>query len=236
MLAKKFDYVIGNMTYVGYLAYPDQVDQPRPAVLVAHDWSGRNEFADKKAEALAELGYVGFAIDMYGQGRTGATVEEKSQLMKPLVEHREQLLKRIKAAFVTVQNLTFVDLKRIAAMGFCFGGLCVLDLARGEAELCGAISFHGLLHAPNLPQQSIQSRILALHGHDDPMVPPDQVLAFQTEMTQAKADWQMHIYGHTQHAFTNPLAHDQAMGTVYNEKTCQRAWLVAQNFLTEIFA
>lgn len=218
-----------------YIAYPENRSAPCPAVLIAHDWSGRNEFAEEKARFLAGLGYVAVAIDMYGKGKLGQSNEEKMALMGPLVEDRALLQARIKSALEFACTLDQVDATQIAAMGFCFGGLCVLDLARSGADIQAVVSFHGLLGAPNHPNQTIKARILALHGHDDPMATPEQALAFQTEMTAAKADWQMHIYGGTQHAFTNPNANDTELGTIYNARAESRSLLAMQNFFEEVF-
>lgn len=221
----------------GYLAYDDEIDTPRPAVLVIHDWSGRNEFACQKAEMLAKAGYIGFAVDMYGQGRIGESTEEKQALMMPLANDRILLRARIRAALDAVAALEFVDRQRIAVMGFCFGGLCAFDLARSGADIVGAVSFHGLLNKPqDLPNQSIKAKILALHGYNDPMVTPADVNAFCQEMTEAGADWQMHMYGNTQHAFTNPQAHDQQLGLMYNAEAARRSYQALIDFLEEVFA
>lgn len=219
----------------GYLAYDDKTDEPRPAVLVAHDWSGRTDFACDKAVYLAELGYVGFAIDMYGLGRIGETLHEKKALMEPLLNDRFLLLERIRAAFDAVIAMPEVDISRIAAIGFCFGGLCVLDLARSSKELKAAVSFHGNLTAPPKPlSSSISAKILALHGYDDPLVTPKDLLNFCDEMTQLKADWQAHIFGNAQHAFTNPHAHDHQLGTVYQPKAERRAMNLMKQFLRDM--
>lgn len=221
----------------GFLALDEQKDLIRPAVLVIHDWTGRNEFACDKAKQLAEMGYLGFAVDLYGEGRIGQSIEEKQALMGPLANDRQLLKTRIQAALDAVMAMAEVDLKRIAVIGFCFGGLCALDLARTGAEISGVVSFHGLLGRPEgMLKQPIKAKILALHGYDDPMVPPEQVEAFCQEMTETKADWQVHMYGHTQHAFTNPNAHDQTLGTIYNQQAADRAWQTMNNFLKELFA
>lgn len=152
------------------------------------------------------------------------------------MEDRTLLAERILAAVRTVQSLPEVDTQKIAVLGFCFGGLCALDLARTGEKITGAISFHGLLQASplHLPKK-IHAKILALHGQDDPMAPPEHVQGFAEEMTTAQTDWQFHIYGNTQHAFMNPLANDPAMGLIYNATTSQRAWRLAGDFLQEIF-
>jgi dienelactone hydrolase len=234
---KKIKYQDGNIVLEGYVAIDDEQSGKRPAVLVAHDWSGRNEFADKKAAKLAELGYVGFAIDMYGEGKLGITNEEKTALIKPLIEDRSALRERILAALTVVQQLPEVDAEKIGAIGFCFGGLCVLDLARSGADVKGVVSFHGLLNKPDhLADKKIISKVLAFHGFDDPMVPPEQTLAFEKEMTKANVDWQMHVFGGTMHGFTNPQANNPSFGTVYNEVADKRSWLGMKNFFAEIFA
>ena len=142
----------------------------------------------------------------------------------------------MQAALSAVKLMPWVDDSQIAAIGFCFGGLCSLDLARAGADLKGVVSFHGLLGAPdNVDSVSITAKILALQGHDDPMVPVEQVVAFEQEMTKAGADWQLHTFGNTQHAFTNPLANNPDFGTVYQPDADKRSWKLMENFLSEIF-
>lgn len=236
MHTSNYLYHHGEQELHGFLAYQEQFEgQPGPAVLIAHDWSGRNDFVCQKAERLAEMGYLGFALDMYGKGRTGVTTDEKMALMEPLAADRGLLLARVRAAFDALLGMPEVDGNRIAAIGFCFGGLCVLDLARSGAEVKGVVSFHGLLDKPDdLPARAIQAKVLALHGYDDPMVKPAALDAFCQEMTQAGVDWQVHQYGHTRHAFTNPRADDVRLGTVYNPVSDRRAWQAMGNFLQEV--
>jgi dienelactone hydrolase len=237
-MKKQFiEYHDASTLLEGFCVYDAATHSKKPAVLIAHDWSGKNEFAMQKAEKLAALGYVGFALDMYGKGVTGKTTEEKSALIQPFVQDRNLLKQRVQAALYAVKTLEIVDATRIAAIGFCFGGMCVLDLARSGADINGVVSFHGLLQAPNEALTTpIKAKILALHGYDDPMVTPDHVRAFADEMTGAKADWQLHMYGHAKHAFANPAANDTNLGTVYNKLADQRSWQAMQNFLNEIFA
>lgn len=235
MITKAIIYQDKDISLEGYLAYDDSITSKRPAVLVAHDWSGRNAFACEKAEQLAQLGYIGFALDMYGNAKLGHTVEEKSALIQPFIQDRALLRQRITAAFTTIKKLPMVDDSRIAIIGFCFGGLCALDLARSGANVSGVVSFHGLLNAPShLKSEPMKAKILAFHGHDDPMVPPEQVAAFESEMTTAGVDWQIHIYGHTMHGFTNSKANDKNLGTVYNPTAERRSWQAMNNFLVEV--
>lgn len=232
---QKIKYQDGNIVLEGYYANDTSKPGKKPAVMVMHDWSGRNTFADQKAEKLAELGYIGFAIDMYGIGKLGKTTEEKMALMKPLIEDRAAIRERLLAALSAVKTLADVDTQRIGAIGFCFGGLCVLDLARSGADVRGVVSFHGLLNAPpHLADNKIKAKILALHGYEDPMVTSDQVFAFEREMTEQKVDWQLTVYSGTKHGFTNPLANDPEMGIVHNPLAEQRSWLAMKNFFAEV--
>lgn len=239
---KEFIYKQRNSHYYehtplhGFYAYNDSFIEKRPVVLVAHDWSGRNQFAEQKAKLLAEIGYVGFAIDMYGKGQEGQTKEEKLALMQPLMEDRTLLCERIISAVQAIESIPQADTSKIAAIGFCFGGLCVLDLARSGENIRGVVSFHGILSSSplHLPKP-IHAKVLALHGQDDPMAPPEHVQCFAEEMTTAQADWQFHIYGNTTHAFMNPQANDPDAGLVYNPLTEKRAWRIAMDFLREVF-
>ena len=220
----------------GFYAYDTSFSGKRPVVIVAHDWSGQNDFAKEKAKKLAKMGYVGFALDMYGHGKTGETKEEKMALLSPVVQDRPLVAARIKAAVDAAKSLSDVDSTKIAAIGFCFGGLCVLDLARTGEAISGVVSFHGLLGAPeHQTSPKIHAKVLVLHGQDDPMAPHEHVQTFAKEMTKAQADWQFHIYGNTKHAFMNPQANDPELGLIYNAQTCHRAWNLAECFLKEIF-
>ena len=235
---EKINYVVDDVVFEGYCAVDTSKPGSRkPVVLVAPDYSGRNDFACQKAEQFAELGYVGFALDMYGNAKLGKTPAEKQALMQPLMTDRKLLRQRVLAGFHAVQKLETVNAARIAAVGFCFGGTCLLDLARSGAELRGVVSVHGGLGAPDdLPSKKILAKILVLHGHDDPLVPPSAVSAFQAEMVAQQIDWQVHVYGGAQHGFTNPQAHDTQTGIVYNQLAAKRAWLLTREFLTEIFS
>lgn len=227
-------YQDGDTTLQGYIAYPQQSENA-PAILIAPAWAGRDEFACEKARAIAELGYIGFAIDMYGDARTGSNNEENSKLMTPFMEDRARLRRRITSAFTTLRQQKGVDPNRIGAIGFCFGGLCALDLARSGADLKGVVTFHGLLNEPTgVSKETIKAKLLILHGYDDPMGKPNQLIDFANTMTAAKVDWQIHAYSQTQHAFTNPQAHDDNLGLIYNARTAKRAWLAMQNFFEEV--
>lgn len=232
---RAIEYSHNGVLLEGLLAFDADVKTPRPAVMVSHAWVGRDAFAVNKAVALAELGYVGFALDMYGKGVIGSGPEENAKLMAPFMEDRVLLQGRQLAALEAVRRQPEVDAGRVAAMGFCFGGLCVLDLARTGADVRGVASFHGLLSAPgNTEGNTIQAKVLVMHGYDDPMATPGQMLALADELTRAGADWQIHAYGHTVHAFTNPQANDPGFGTVYKEIADRRSWQSLLNFLAEV--
>jgi dienelactone hydrolase len=235
IISNTVGYLDGDVLLEAFFAFDDSFSGRRPAVLINHTWAGRDDFVAEKAKKLAALGYVGFAVDMYGKGVLGSDAEENAKLMQPFMQDRQLIKKRMMAALYAVKLMPWVDDSRIAAIGFCFGGLCSLDLARAGADLKGVVSFHGLLGAPDDDSHLVKTKILALHGHDDPMVPIEQVIAFEKEMTKAGADWQLHTFGNTQHAFTNPLANNPDFGTVYQPEADKRSWILMENFLSEIF-
>lgn len=237
------DYYYGETRLRGYLVYEEENTTPRPAVIVAHQWKGQCEFVRHKAEELAKLGYVAFAADVYGDGICVATNEEAAALMMPLFINRQLLQNRIKAAFSWLQDHPLVDESKVGAIGFCFGGLTVIELLRSGVEMRAAVSFHGVLgnhmegnDAHTVPIASvIYGSLLMLHGHEDPLVSLDDILAIQKEMSEANVDWQMHTYSHTQHAFTDPNAHSISLGLKYNEQACKRSWQAMQNLFEEVF-
>jgi len=228
------EYRDGDTVLEGFFCYEDSFTTPLPAVLISHAWGGRDGFVERKARRLAWHGYATFALDMYGKGKRGNNTEENQALMMPLVQDRALLAGRINAALTTVREQKEVDARRVAAMGFCFGGLCVLDLARSGADLRSVISFHGILKPNGLPRRDkIGARILILHGYDDPLAPPEDAIAIAKELTEAGADWQLHAYGHTVHSFTNPQANDRDHGMLYNETADRRSWHTLLQFLEE---
>ena len=234
---EKLNYTVDGRRYEGVIAWDDERTSPRPGVLVCHAWAGQGDFEVGKCRQLAEHGYVALAADVYGEGERGTTREENQRLMMPLMEDRAELLSRLQGSLATLGQDTRVDENKTAAIGFCFGGLCVLDLARAGSSVDGVVSFHGLLGRPDgLEAATIGAKILVLHGWDDPMATPDDVLSLTKELSVAGADWQLHAYGNTVHAFTNPDANDPDFGTVYDEKAERRALASMQSFLDELFA
>lgn len=231
------EYKDGKTTCIGYLAWDDSRADAKPCVLVNHAWAGQDGFAQDKAVQMAALGYVGFALDNYGNGAQPETTEECSAMMTPLVEDRKALLGRLKAGYKAAAALDEVDETHMAAIGFCFGGLCTLDMARAGLDLHAAISFHGLLEAPEgLPKKKVKASVLVCHGWDDPMADPDMVKAFGAEMVSKKCDWQLHAYGNVLHGFMNPKADNKKMGIVYDALAERRATNAMLDLLAEKFS
>jgi dienelactone hydrolase len=186
-----------------------------------------------KAREIAAIGYVGFALDLYGEGRVGASPEENRARMEPFMADRSRVARRMTLALEALRACPEVDASRVAAIGFCFGGLCVLDLARSGAELGGVVSFHGLLQPPPTPTTQVRCRVLVLNGHDDPWVPPEQAVALGHELSAVGADWQLHDYGGTVHAFTNPNANAPDGSAKYSPLAARRSWQSMRSFLAE---
>lgn len=233
MKTEEVNYLVQDKQFKAFVAYPEQ--QNSPLVLIVHTWAGRDEFVQNKAIELAQEGFVAMAVDMYGDARVGASTEENQSMMAPLIEDREKLKSVITAAVETGKQLEGVDTNKIAAIGYCFGGLVVLDLARSGIDINGVVSFHGLLMGSDISDKGIQAKVLVLHGERDPMVPLSMIDEFQQEMTEAQADWQLHSYGNAYHAFTNPDANDPDFGTQYNQNADKRSWQSMMNFFSEIF-
>ena len=230
-------YKDDQLTYEGVLCWDDSTSESRPGVLVAHAFGGQSSFDIEKAYLLAELGYVGFAIDMYGQGNRATTREEASRLMHTLTDNRPLLLERMTLAWEVLKSLEKVDANRTAAIGFCFGGKCVLDLARSGVNINGVVPFHGIFDQPGIQYTApILASILVLHGYDDPLATPNQMVELTDELSKRKADWQLVAFGNTGHAFTNPKANAPEIGMIFNSTTNERAWKMMENFLASIFS
>ncbi len=231
------DYRDGDVLLEGRLSYDDAIAGPRPGVLVSHTIAGRGPLEESKAERLAEHGYAAFALDLYGKGVRGETLEENRTLMDAQLADRAAMQERLLLSLNTMRGQDEVDASRCAAIGFCFGGLCVLDIARTGEDLAGVVSFHGLFGAPgNTANNRIRARVLVLHGWDDPMATPDAVNSLAAELSSMGADWQLHGYGNTKHAFTNPAANDPERGTVYNADADRRSWQAMTDFFDELFS
>jgi dienelactone hydrolase len=231
------EYKHGDTVLEGYLAYDDSSTDKRPGVLVVHEWTGHNPYVRKRAEQLAALGYVAFALDMYGKGVHAKDAKEAASLASTYKNDRKLMRARARAGLDVLQKQPLADTQRLAAIGYCFGGTTVLELARDGAELAGIVSFHGDLSTPTPEDaKNVKAKVLAQHGADDPFVPPPQVAAFEEEMRKGGVDWQLIAYGGAVHSFTNPGAgNDNSKGAAYNAKADHRSWDAMQRFFHEIF-
>src|SRR5689334_1279630 len=239
MQTSDIDYFCGPTRLCGYLAMNDAAGSRRPGVLVFHEGLGLGEFAMERARRLAELGYVALAADMFGERRQANNLQEVATLVGGLRAEPEKLRSRGRAAVATLAAIPQVDTNRLAAIGFCFGGSVVLELAREGADLKAAVSFHGVL-STKMPAESgrVKASVLVLTGAEDPLAPPDQVTAFENEMREgAVRDWQVISYGNTLHGFTNPAADGSMMRTaLYSEQADRRSWASMQSLFDEVFS
>lgn len=229
------EYRDGETVLEGYLAYDDSSEARRPGVLVVHEWYGLNDYVQMRARQLAEMGYVAFAADIYGKGKRATTAEDASKLAGPFRSDVSLLRRRTAAGLEVLRGRPEVQKDRIAAIGFCFGGTAVLELARSGADVQAVVTFHGGLATPDPNDaRNIKARVLVLHGADDPLVKPQDVEAFEKEMRNAGVDWQLIKYGGAVHSFTNPAAGtDPSKGAAYNALAATRAWQAMQVFFAE---
>jgi len=231
------EYRQGDTVLEGFYAYDAAVAGRRPAVLIAHQWKGLTDYEKKRAQMLAELGYNVFAADVYGKGVRPDNPKDAAATAGKYKNDRPLLRKRINAALALLKKDGRTDPSRVAAIGYCFGGTTVLELARSGADIKGIVTFHGALGTPT-PQDAanIKGKVLALHGADDPFVPPAEVAGFEEEMRKAKVDWQLVAYGGAVHSFTDwDAGNDNSKGAAYNENADRRSWQAMKDFFKEIF-
>jgi len=232
------EYKDGDVTCKGYLAYDDAVQGARPGVLVVPEWWGLTDYAKHRAEQMAELGYVGFAADMYGDGKVVDNPKDAGALAMPLKSDPAKFRARAMAAIEAMKSSAGdkLDTARLAGIGYCFGGSAVLELARGGADLVGVVSFHGGLASPDKAKHDIKPKVLVCHGADDPMVKPEEVTAFVEEMKADGANYEVNMYSGAVHAFTNPDADRHKIpGIAYNEQADKRSFEAMKAFFAEVF-
>ncbi|MGC2781241.1 MAG: dienelactone hydrolase family protein [Bradyrhizobium sp.] len=228
------EYRDGGATLEGVLVHSDSARRKCPGVVVVPEWYGVGAYSIKRAQMLAELGYVAFVADVYGKGIRPNNPTDAAAEAGKYYGDRALLRSRGSAALDVLRNHQSCNAEKLAAIGYCFGGTAVLELARSGADVAGVVSFHGGLGTPT-PARSIKSTVLVLHGADDPIVPAAEVLAFEQEMRDANVDWQLVSYGGAVHSFTNwELTTPNSTGVAYNEKADKRSWLAMQAFLAEI--
>lgn len=222
--------------FEGVAAWDEALEGKRPAVLVLPNVLGQKEADNLKADALAALGYVALAADVFGQGkRTTLASPDRAEYMDALNADRFMLRERLEASLAALSALPQSDPARLAAIGFCFGGKCVLDMARSGLPILGGVSFHGVYDPPSYPSVTpIAAKLLICHGWDDPLAPPDTTVALARELTEAGADWQLHAYGHAGHAFTD-TSRTGGGNVAYEPRADRRSWQAMENFLAELF-
>jgi len=231
------EYKQGDTVLEGFVAYDDAIKGPRPGILVVHQWMGLTDYEKHRAEMLAQLGYIAFCADIYGKGiRPQNTAEAGAQAGKYKGD-RQLLRARVNAGLEALRQQPLVDPKRVGAIGYCFGGTTVIELARNGADVAGIVSFHGGLDSPTPADgKNIKCKVLVCHGADDPFTKPEDLAAFENEMRDAKVDWELIKYGGAVHSFTQPMAgNDNSKGAAYNEKADKRSWEAMKQFLAEIF-
>ena len=234
---KSIDYRDGSTELQGYLVWDDNLKGKRPGVLVVHEWWGLNDYARQRARQLAEAGYVAFALDMYGKGRVTKHPDQASTWMKQVQENRDAWVRRATAGLAAFKKQSLVDTDRLAAIGYCFGGATVLNMAYAGVDLKAVVSFHGALPLPEEKQQKpILASILVAQGHDDPFVPSEQVAALQAALAKTAADWEVIVFGATRHSFTNPDAASYGMDALaYNPRADHRSWAMMLELFNEKF-
>ncbi|HTR49390.1 MAG TPA: dienelactone hydrolase family protein [Kofleriaceae bacterium] len=231
------EYKQGDAVLEGYLAYDDAVKGKRPGVLVVHAWMGLDDNARHRAEMLAQLGYVAFAADIYGKGVRPANRDEAGKLAGKYKSDRALLRARVTAGLEQLAKDPHVDATKTAAIGYCFGGTTVLELARSGAQIAGVVTFHGGLDSPApADARNIKGKVLVLHGAADPFEKPADFAAFQKELADAKVDWQLVEYGGAVHCFTDHTAgSDTASGCAYDPSADARSWAAMRAFFDELF-
>jgi dienelactone hydrolase len=233
---KTIEYKQGDATLEGVLVWDDSVPGPQPGVLVVHQWLGLTDYEQRRAKMLAQLGYVAFCADIYGKGVRPKTVAEAGAEASKYKSDRALLRERVNAGLAQLKKSELVDPKRVAAIGYCFGGTTVIELARSGADLAGVVSFHGGLDSPTPADgKNIKCQVLVCHGADDPFEKPEDLAAFESEMRDAKVDWRLIKYGGAVHSFTQPDPGFVNPGAHYNEKADQRSWQDMKSFFAEIF-
>lgn len=234
---ENIDYKDGSTELEGYIAYDESFNDVRPGILVVHEWTGLNDYTKMRCEMLAKLGYFAFAVDIYGKGVRPKTPEEAGKQASIYKNDRNLLRKRMNTALDEMKKQKLVNVSKIAAIGYCFGGMGALELGRSGADIKGIVSFHGTLDTPNPDDaRNIKATVLICHGADDPHVPAEQVKAFKEEMDNANVKYKFISYEGAVHSFTNPNSgSDPSKGAAYNEKADKDSWEDMKNFFGEIF-
>jgi len=240
IVGKSVGYTSQGVTFRGYLAYDENLKGKRPGVLVVHEWWGLNDYARKRAQMLAELGYTALAVDMYGDGKTAMHPDDAGKFSSELMKNFDVAKVRFLTAMDFLKQQPTVDPARLAAIGYCFGGGVVLNMARQGADLKGVASFHGSLNAVKPAEPGmVKAKVLVLHGAEDKFIKPEQIEAFKKEMSEAKVDYTFISYPGAVHSFTSPdadaLGKKFNMPIGYNADADKKSWDELKMFLKKIF-
>jgi dienelactone hydrolase len=238
VVTKTISYRQNGVDLQGYLAFDNSVKGKRPGVLVVHEWWGLNDYARHRAEQLAALGYVAFALDMYGKNKVTKHPDQAKEFMTQVTKNINTWQQRALAGLNVLRNQPNTDPNRIAAIGYCFGGSTVQQLAYSGANIRGIVSFHGsLLPPPSSATQHIKTKFLICDGAADPFNKPEKIPAYILAMDASGIDWRMIVFGHAKHGFTNPDADKYGMPQVsYNRPADLRSWQAMKQFFNEIFS
>ncbi|MBC8065355.1 MAG: dienelactone hydrolase family protein [Chlorobia bacterium] len=230
IVTKKVEYKQGDTVLEGFLAYDDSKSGPRPGVMIIHDWNGLDGYEETRAKMLAELGYVAFAADIYGKNSRPKTQQENGQQAGKYRSDIPLFRARLQAGLDELKKQSQCDAKKTAAIGYCFGGGGVLELARSGAEVSGVVSFHGGLGSPSPAKAGeVKGKVMVVHAAQDPSVSQEQFMGYLNEMRDAKVDHQTVVYNLNVHAFT------VIGGGQYNADADRRSWIAMKDFFKEIF-
>jgi dienelactone hydrolase len=237
---KTVTYQEGDTKMVGYIAYDDKFKGKRPGVLVVHEWWGHNDYVRERARMLAKLGYVAFAVDMYGDGKKAEHPKDAGKFAGQVRNNLPLATARFNAALKELKAFEYTDPNKIAAIGYCFGGGVVLEMARSGLDIAGVVSFHGSLNTDHPAEKGkVKARILVLNGDADPFVKPEQITQFKQEMSAAGVNYEFIGYPGAKHAFTNPGATDLGkkfgLPLAYSPSADKASWKKMQAFFKEIF-
>lgn len=239
IITEEVTYSADGVEMKGYIAYDESIEGERPGVIVVHEWWGHNDYARSRAEDLAKLGYTGFAIDIYGEGKNTEHPEDAEKFMMQVFNNMEQGEARFNAAMDLLKKHPTVNSEKIGAIGYCFGGAVVLHMARIGTDLDGVVSFHGNLSSMHeVEPGSIKAEILVAHGADDQFITEEQFEAFKKEMEEAEADYDIIVYENAAHSFTNPNAdkYKDQLPLAYNEEADKKSWEDMKQFFSEVFS
>ena len=237
IVEKPVYYEHGGVNYTGYMFHDDAQTGKRPGVLVVHEWWGLNDYSKSKAKELAEAGYVAFAMDMYGDNKVTSHPAQAKEWMQQTTKNVEDWQARAKLGLTILKNNDLVDTARVAAIGYCFGGATVMQLAYTGADVAGVVSFHGSL-PPASPEQAkkIKAKVLIEHGNDDAFIPADRIVKFKGALDEAKVDYTFHGYDGVRHAFTNPDAGSYGIENLkYDAEADKKSWAAMKEFFAKIF-